>query len=427
MCAQFHISVAAPFAVAQLQHELNIPHFLAATLVARGYDTPDAAYKFMTPTLERDWQDPKIIPGLTEVVDTIERAIRLDKHIVVSGDFDLDGISATTVMTRGLRELGAHVTPFIPRRFEDGYGLSQSAFERIKPLGPDLLVTVDCGISCKDEVAAIVEAGCAVCVTDHHEAGDKVPVGVPVCDPKTADGCPSAVLAGVGVALKIVQELGVRFGNPYAWRHYTDFAALGTVADLMPMVGENRALVADGLERINLRPRPCLAALIEQSGAKLGEISSTNLSFSLVPRLNAAGRMGDAQVALDLLMCDDYFEAQKLAAHLEEINNERRKIEAELSVVAKEKAAMIYHGQRCLVVAGEGWHEGVKGIVASRLVNMYGVPAILFTIDGEEARGSGRSVGSVNLFAALEQVSDLTTQFGGHEAAVGVTLPTKNA
>ena len=287
-------------------------------------------------------------------------------------------------------------------------------------------MTVDCGIACKDEVAAITAEGIEVIITDHHEVGELKPVGVPIVDPKTDPDCPSSILAGVGVALKVVQALGGRFGFPHLWRNYTDLATLGTVADLMPMRDENRALVADGLARINNNPRPCIAALLGQTGAAGKPVTATDLSFSLIPRLNAAGRLGDAQIALDLLMTDDFDTACKLAAELEATNDKRRAIEAELSEVARDTALSVYHGQRALVVAGEGWHEGVKGIVASRLVHTYGVPCLLFTIDGDEARGSGRTVGQVNLFKAVESTEDLLTRFGGHEAAVGVTLPAAN-
>ncbi len=426
MSAQFNIRAADSHNAARLQHELGVPRFVATTLVARGIDDVEAARAFLKPSLDRDWRNPYEIPGMAEVADVLEEAIRARRHVVVFGDFDLDGISATTVLTRGLRALGAWATPFIPRRFDEGYGISAAAYERIKPLQPEVIVTVDCGIACRDEIERIVAEGVKVVVTDHHEAADLVPRGIPVCDPKLDEACESSILAGVGVALKLVQVLGGRMGYPHLWRSYTDLAALGTVADLMPMRGENRALVAEGMERMNESPRPCIAALVGTSGAAGKPLTATNLSFSLVPRLNAAGRMGDAQIALDLLMCDSYAECCLLAERLEAINDQRRAIEAELSEIAKVKAAQIYQGQRALVVAGEGWHEGVKGIVASRLVNTYGVPALLFTIDGQEARGSGRSVGSVNLFAAIESASDLLTRFGGHEAAVGVTLPAAN-
>ena len=425
MPAQFNIRAADPARTAEFQQALGLPRFIAATLAARGIADVEEARAFLSPSLDRDWLNPYDIPGIGEVADLLEEALRERRHVVVFGDFDLDGISATTVLTRGLRALGGKATPFIPRRFEEGYGITAAAYGRLKKLEPDVIVTVDCGIACKEEVAAIVADGVAVAITDHHEAAELVPEGVPVADPKMDERCESAILAGVGVALKLVQILGARFGYPHLWRSYTDLATLGTVADLMPMRGENRALVAEGLARMNENPRPCIAALIGTCGCT-GPLTATNLSFSLIPRLNAAGRMGDASLALDLLMSDSFSDACALAERLEEVNAQRRAIEAELSETAKARAAETYHGQRALVVWGEGWHEGVKGIVASRLVNLYGVPAMLFTIDGDEARGSGRSVGAVNLFAAVESAADLVTRFGGHEAAVGVTVPAAN-
>lgn len=426
MSAQFNVCAADSHAVALLRQHFDLPEFIATILVARGITTVEQAERFLNPSLDRDWLEPYDMPGLGAVVDHLEQAIRDRRHIVVFGDFDVDGVSATTVLTRGLRALGGYATPFIPRRFDEGYALSEAAYKRLKPLDPEVIVTVDCGIACKNEVAAILADGVEVIVTDHHEAGELRPEGVPLVDPKTDPNCPSAILAGVGVALKVVQALGGRFGYPHLWRNYTDLATLGTVADLMPMRDENRALVADGLAHINSNPRPCIAALLGQTGAAGKPVSATDLSFSLIPRLNAAGRLGDAQVALDLLMTDDFDTACKLAAELEATNDKRRAIEAELSEVARERAIEAYHGQRALVVAGEGWHEGVKGIVASRLVHTYGVPCLLFTIDGDEARGSGRTVGQVNLFKAVESAEDLLTRFGGHEAAVGVTLPAAN-
>ncbi len=423
MTAQFKVSAAEPHAVARLRERFGLPDFIATIMAARGIVDDEGAERFLNPSLDRDWFEPYDLPGMGPVVDALEQAIRERRHIVVFGDFDVDGVSATTVLTRGLRALGGYATPFIPRRFDEGYALSDVAYKRVKSLNPELIVTVDCGIACRNEVAAIQADGVDVVITDHHEPSELCPQDVPLVDPKTDPDCPSAILAGVGVALKVVQALGGRFGYPHLWRSYTDLATLGTVADLMPMRDENRALVADGLSRINAGPRPCLAALLGQAGAAGKPVTSIDLSFSVIPRLNAAGRLGDAQVALDLLMTDDFDAACKLAAELEATNDKRRSIEAELSEVARAQAVEVYHGQRALVVAGEGWHEGVKGIVASRLVHTYGVPCLLFTVDGDEARGSGRTVGQVNLFKAVESVSDLLTRFGGHEAAVGVTLP----
>lgn len=397
---------------------------MAATLVARGIDSPERVQLFMHPDLDRDWLDPYLIPGMKEAVDALEVALRSRKRIAVFGDFDLDGISATTIMTRGLRALGADAHPFIPHRSDEGYGITEAAIERLQnTINPEMVVTVDCGIACKHEVALLAERGVKVVITDHHEPFDLVPEQVPVCDPKIGDECPSSILAGVGVALKVIQCLGARFGKPYLWREYIDLATLGTVADLMPMRSENRALVADGVEAMIAAPRACIAALFTAAKVDPKTVTASNLSFTVIPRLNAAGRMGNAELALDLLMADDYEEASTLAESLEAVNDQRRTIEAELMEIASLQAQEKYHGQRIIVVAGEGWHEGVKGIVAGRLARKYGVPAILFTIDENgEAHGSGRVAGDVNLFKAIESVSDTVLRFGGHEAAVGITL-----
>lgn len=426
MTTRFRVCACALDAVARVKSAFPMPDVMARILANRGIDTPEAIERFLHPQLERDWGNPYDMPSMRQIVERLQLAIERGERIVVFGDFDLDGISATTVLTRGLRALGAHATPFIPHRDDEGYGLSLEAFDRMRPLEPDLIITVDCGIACKDEVAAVREAGVDVIITDHHEASDRVPEDVPICDPKTIEGHPAAVLAGVGVALKVVHALGGACGFPHLWRSYTDFAALGTVADLMPMIGPNRALVKDGLARMNDDPRPCIAALIGQAKSDGKPLTSTNLSFSLIPRLNAAGRMGDADAALDLLMSDSFEQSCALAARLEEINNRRRAIEAEVTALARAEASRVYDGGRSIVVAGAGWHEGVKGIVASRLVNVYHVPTIIFSVKDGEAHGSGRSYGSVNLFQAIEAIDHETgilTRFGGHAAAVGITLP----
>lgn len=421
MNARINLATADEAVVNLLATTLDLPNFIAATLASRGIDTPEKAEAFLHPALETDWQDPYLIDGMDAAVDRIAQAIRNEEHILVYGDFDLDGVSATTLMTRGLRACGARVTPFIPLRFEEGYGLSDASIERVATYGPNLVVTVDNGIAAQREVQILLDRGIDVVITDHHEPADLVPVGVPVVDPKCSDN-PSAILAGAGVALKVMQAVGSRFGKPNLWRDLIDLATLGTVADLMPMREQNRALVSEGLRMINENPRPCIAALLGESGFADKPVTSSNLSFTLVPRLNAAGRMGNAQLALDLLLSDDFADSAHLASELEDTNTRRRTIEAELAEVASAQAEQVFKGQRALVVAGEGWHEGVKGIVASRLANRYGVPTLLFTIEGDEAHGSGRSVGQVNLFQAVSNCQDILVRFGGHHAAVGVTL-----
>ena len=405
-----------------LAAELDVPPLVARVLVARGHADAADARAFLDASLDAAWADPLCIPGMAAAADRLERALDAGETIAVFGDFDVDGMTSTCLLTLALRELGACVHPFIPHRFGEGYGLSREALSRVRAAcDPDLVVTVDNGIASAHEVAWLLEQGVDVVVTDHHEPADLVPEGVPVTDPKLSQDCPSRELAGAGVALKLACELGRRRGRPELWRSYTDVAALGTLSDMMLLAGENRALVSVGVGRMRRAARPGLVALAATVGCDLATVRPDDLPFSLIPRLNAAGRMGSTDVALDLLLTEDPAEAAVLAGRLEAVNTERRAVEAALAEAALAEAARTYDGGRAVVVGGEGWHEGVKGIVASRLVNRYHVPAIVFSVADGVARGSGRSVGSVDLFHAVEQCSDVLVRFGGHAGAVGVT------
>ena len=405
-----------------LMRELGIGVLAARVLAARGITSVEEAKLFISPSLKRDWVDPYEIPGMAEASERVYQAVIKGERIAVFGDFDVDGITSTCLLTQALRVLGAKAWPFIPHRFGEGYGISEAALDRMRELcDPELVITVDNGIASGNEVAWLVGQGVDVVVTDHHEPGELVPQGVPVTDPKLSQTCASRELAGVGVALKLVCVLGERLGMPDLWHDYIDLAALGTLSDMMLLEGENRALVAEGIQAMRVSTRPGFVALAATAGIKLEEITSDSLPFSIIPRLNAAGRMGTTDVAFDLLFTNDPAEAAILAGRLEEINEERRNIEQTLAEEALEKVARTYDGGRVVVVAGEGWHEGVKGIVASRIVSRYHVPALLFTISDGVARGSGRSVGTVDLFHAIEQCSDMLVRFGGHSGAVGVT------
>ena len=411
----------------ELVSGLHLAPLVARIMVAHGIGSVEEGRLFLTPSLERDWADPLIIPGMAEVAARVERAVRSGEPIAVFGDFDVDGITSTCLLTEALRALGAHVRPFIPHRFDEGYGLTCQALDRVlEDCSPSLVITVDNGIAARDEVGYLIERGIDIVVTDHHEPADLVPRQIPVTDPKIDAEGPSRELAGAGVALKLVQVLGERLGKPKLWRSFTEIAALGTVSDMMTLTPENRALVADGIAHMRTTTRPGYVALAAVTRTDLSTITADALSFSLIPRLNAAGRMADPTLALDLLLARDANEAARLAASLEQINQERRAIEAELTEQAEALVQRTYDGGRAIVVGGEGWHEGVKGIVASRLVNRYHVPALLFSIEDGVARGSGRSVGNVNLFEAVEKCSDLLIRFGGHAGAVGVTCAAEN-
>ena len=405
-----------------LCERLSLSPLVARVLCARGIKDVDEAKKFISPSLDRDWEDPLDIPGMDAVARRLESALANGQTIAVFGDFDVDGMTSTCLLTQALRELGGNVHPFIPHRFGEGYGLSHEALDRvITDCHPHLIVTVDNGIAAAKEVAWLLEQGIDVAITDHHEPGDLVPQHVPVTDPKLSRSCKSRELAGAGVALKLVHVLGRRLGAPDLWKSYIDLAAMGTVSDMMLLQGENRSLVAAGIEQMRASTRPGIVALAASAGYSLTSITSDNLPFSLIPRLNAAGRMGTTETAFDLLISEDPAEAAVLAASLETTNTLRRETESRLSEEAIEHLKQTYNGERVIVVAGEGWHEGVKGIVASRIVGIYHVPTLVFTIENGIARGSGRSVGSVDLFHAVEQCADVLVRFGGHAGAVGVT------
>jgi single-stranded-DNA-specific exonuclease len=410
-------------ALEALADATGVSPVVARILLGRGIATAQDAKRFLEPDLDRDWLDPAVIPGMTDAAGRVATAVRSGEHIVVFGDFDLDGISSAALAATGLRTLGGNVTATVPHRFREGYGLTPASVERLCEMAPGLVVTVDCGISAGVEVAQLAEAGIDVVITDHHEPGEALPAGVPVADPKLDSASPSRDLSGAGVALKLVQAVGALLGKPDEWRELTDLAMLGTVADIVPLFGENRALVADGLARIRREPRTGIAALAAVASTKLAAVDSDAVAFQLAPRLNAAGRMAEPAVALELLMTDEPVRADALARELDLHNRMRQSVEQDLTAAALALAEREYsEGDRGLVLAGEGWHEGVKGIVASRLVQRFGVPVVLLTIEDGEARGSGRSVGTVDLYRALSSTSDMLVRFGGHAAAVGLTI-----
>ncbi len=424
--SRWRLAPADASVVRELASATGLSEVTARVLVCRGIADAESAERFLNPELGRDWLDPDVIPGMGEAAERVAQAVRDGERIAVFGDFDLDGIAAAAVSVLGLRAMGADVYAIVPHRFDEGYGLSDEALERTLLQDPHLVLTVDCGVSAAAEVEMLRLRGVACVVTDHHEPGDALPRDVPVADPKLDPACPSCSLAGAGVALKLVQAVGENLGHPEIWRDLVDLATLGTIADIVPLVGENRALVQAGLRAMRGSPRLGVAALASVSGVALESLDAESVAFALAPRLNAAGRMGDPEDALSLLLSDDATIAEELALSLDELNRSRQTTEQELADAARAQAERVWAGERALVLAGDGWHEGVKGIVASRLASTYGVPTFLFTIVDGEARGSGRSVGSVDLFQALSSASDVLTRFGGHAAAVGCAMPSNS-
>ena len=369
--------------------------------------------------------DPFLLAGMRGAVDLLGQALDTGRRVVVHGDYDVDGISATALMLHGLADLGLSAEHYLPSRFVEGYGLSRAAIETIAEGGDALLVTVDCGVNYPEEVALARRLGLDVIVTDHHQPGDVLPE-CPVVHPRVGD-YPAIELCGVGVALKVLHGLHVARKNaeedvvPAALARHLDLVALGTVADVVPLRDENRYYVREGLVRLGGGARPGLAALLRAAGAE-GSVDTGTIGYRLAPRLNAAGRMEDPQAPLRLLLTDDPAEAAQLAAQLDAFNRERQEREAQTVAQAIAQVEAMADLPSVLVLAGEGWHEGVIGIVASRVVDRYHRPAVMLAIKDGVARGSARSIGAYDIMTGLRECADLLTVYGGHPQAAGMTL-----
>ncbi|MCL2339888.1 MAG: single-stranded-DNA-specific exonuclease RecJ, partial [Actinomycetia bacterium] len=409
-------------AVSTLSAALGVSLLTARLLVGRGLIDVADAQAFLQAELRSADFDAERIRGLADVAAALHEALHRRSRILIFGDYDVDGITATAIMWLALRDLGAPADYLLPSRLADGYGLSPASVQQIITLHPETLLTVDNGIAAAAAVEELRAAGIEVLITDHHAPANLVPQSVPVADPWLDVEGYGQELSGSGVALALVKLLGTAEGQPELWRDYLDLASLGIIADMMPLLGLNRALVRAGLIQINQTPRPGFQALFSYR-QNANALSSVDLSFDWIPRLNAAGRLGQADTALLLLLSADFDSASQLAAELEILNQQRRHLESELfNLALAEASAGWQEDQRLVVAAGEDWHEGLIGIVASRLARHFGVPALVFSLKGEQAKGSGRSVGTVDLFAAIQAVRAFTLQNGGHSGAVGVTL-----
>ncbi|MBR5217028.1 MAG: single-stranded-DNA-specific exonuclease RecJ, partial [Oscillospiraceae bacterium] len=371
---------------------------------------------------------PFLMKDMDLAVERINRAVALGERIAVFGDYDVDGITATCILVDYLTSRGADCLHYIPRRIEDGYGLGNDAILSLYERGVKLLITVDCGITGVEEVAYARGLGMDVVITDHHECKEELPDAVAVVDPHRSD-CeyPFKHLAGCGVALKLVLALGGTDREEALFARYCTLAAIGTVADVMLMADENRTIVSRGLESIDHSDFIGLHALLREAGLADRAVTSVQIGFVLAPRINAAGRMGAADMAADLLLCDDVARAESLARQLCALNRERQNVEQDIYSQALEMIEELPMDQRsALVLSSDEWHQGVVGIVASRLSEKYSCPSFMIHLSGNVGKGSCRSWGGFNLFAALESCSDLLLGFGGHELAAGFTIEEKN-
>jgi single-stranded-DNA-specific exonuclease len=412
----------------ELARAAGLEPAVARLLVLRGITDADAAGRFLQPSLEH-LHDPMRLAGMAAAVERLLKAVAARERIAVHGDYDVDGITATVILRRTLELLGGDVVHFVPDRMRDGYGLNVPAIERLHAEGAAVIVSVDCGIRAAEAARRARELGVDLIITDHHEPGDELPPALAVVNPKRADCTyPDKNLAGVGVALKLVQALTERAGRGTWLPAFVKIAAIGTLADVVPLVGENRVIARLGLEALSRGPHKAgLRALIESAGLAGKTIDGYHVSYMLAPRVNAAGRMSSPDIALRLLLAADdgmIEEARALAGQLN-AENERRQQE-ERAILAEARKAVDgdpgIGARAALVVAGEGWHRGVIGIVASRLVDAYHRPAIVLSIEGDTAHGSCRSIPGFDILEALTACASHLDQFGGHRAAAGLTV-----
>jgi single-stranded-DNA-specific exonuclease len=409
-----------PYEVASgrsLAQGLGVSPVVGAILARRGFTDLEEARRFLA---AEESHDPFTLPGVPAACELILAQLERDSVVAVFGDYDVDGVCSTAMLLRTLRALGADPVWELPSRFDEGYGLSESAIERLARRGVELLVTVDCGITAVEPVAAARAAGLEVIVTDHHRPGERLP-GCTVVHPALGDyGCPE--LCASGVVLKLSEALYAAAGRDAAEaREDVDLAALATVCDLVPLRGENRRIVREGLVELGRTRKPGLRALMELAGVAPAELSEHSLGFRLGPRINAAGRMQRADAALELLLTDDPARAGEVARELDFLNRDRQEAETRI-LFAAEAAATAQAHQAAIVVAGEGWHPGVVGIVASRLVERWRRPCVAIALENGTGRGSGRSISAYDLHAALAACSEHLTRFGGHRMAAGVEL-----
>jgi len=406
-----------------LSHELHISKVTAQLLLNRGIDSSASASDFMQCELS-SCHDPFLLKGMERAVSRIKEAISKKEKVLVYGDYDVDGMTSVALLSTCLKRIGALVQTYIPNRLEEGYGLNTGAIKKAKKNGVTLIITVDCGIGSFDEIDYAHSVGIDVIVTDHHEIiQSKIPNACAVINP-LQKGCnyPFKHLAGVGIAYKLAKALYT--GTSHDADEFLDLVSLGTVADIAPLIGENRILTRHGLAELNKRKRLGLKALADSSGLTGKDISSGHIGFILGPRINAMGRIGSPEKALELLLSNDFSQASELAVILNTENRNRQKIEARIleEALSKVEREVNFKHHRVIVLASEGWHPGVIGIVASRIADKFYRPTILISLDGKLGKGSGRSVENFHLFEYLLKCKDVLSGFGGHESACGITI-----
>ncbi len=414
--------------VSTLCQHLAIPRPIARVLASRGMSSPADAQQYFAPRLE-DLHDPFQMANMERAVERIERALAKQQTIWIHGDYDVDGTASTAMLVEFLRSIGGQVHYYIPDRLSEGYGLSTQSINAALEHNAQLLITVDCGITSIEVLEYAQQRGLDVIICDHHEPGDQLPPAFAILDPLIPD-CPYPFkhLAACGVTFKLIEALCIRRGVHERAFDYLDYVAIASAADIVPLVGENRILVAHGLQKLNTNPRPGFRGLLDCVGADYGNITTTSIVYGIAPRINAAGRLGDARRAVEMMMQQNAVLAFRIAQSLEHDNRKRRSLDEITFDQARLQAEQILSTQqrRSLVLYSPSWHPGVIGIVASRLVERYHVPTILLTSCDGIAKGSARSIRNFDIHAALKQCDALLLEFGGHKYAAGLALDPAN-
>ena len=408
--------------VKEIENKHHINNLLAKILVNRGITTEKNIKEFLNPT-RKDFYNPYLMPDMEKAVERILKAIEDKEKVLIYGDYDVDGITSVTVLKSFLEERGLNVDEYIPNRLDEGYGLNKPAVEKIANEKYTLMITVDCGISAIEEVKYANDLGLEIIITDHHEPGERLPEAIAIVDAKRKDNkYPFRNLAGVGVVFKLIQAISEKIGlEEKEYLKYLDIVCIGTISDIVPLVDENRVIVKLGLKLVEQTRNIGLKTILQLSGYQ--KIDSTTISFGIAPRINACGRMGHQEEALKLFLSTNKEEVTQLAEKLNEYNRERQEKEKQIFSEALEKIKKkSINEDRIMVIDGENWHHGVIGIVASKITEMYFKPSILLCFEGDEGKGSGRSIPGFDLHEALTRCDESLEKFGGHSMAIGLSV-----
>jgi single-stranded-DNA-specific exonuclease len=408
--------------VEEISRKYNINKLLATILVNRDIVDEEKINKFLNPK-RSDFYAPYLLPDMEIAIQRIIEAIENKERIVIYGDYDVDGITSVTVLKKFLEERGMEVSEYIPNRLEEGYGLNKEAIKEIAGQGKQLMITVDCGISAVEEVEYANELGLETIITDHHEPGNKLPNAIAIIDAKRKDNTyPFRNLAGVGVVFKLIQALGIRLKlEEKEYLKYLDIVCIGTISDIVPLVDENRVIVKLGLKLVEQTRNLGLKAIIESSG--YSKVDSSTISFGVAPRINACGRMGHQEEALNLFLAEDIDEVKRLTQRLNDYNKTRQETEKKIynDAIEEIERNKLYN-KNTIVIMQKNWHHGVIGIVSSKITEIYFKPSILLCEEGENGKGSGRSIPGFDLYEALTECKENVDKFGGHSMAIGINI-----